>query len=364
MKRKKAALYSPYLDVLGGGERHILSILKVLEENNYDLTIFWDENLQDDIKTRLNLSFDYLVNFEPNIFNRKGLFKKINTLRKFDHFFYVTDGSYFFSSAINNFVFCMVPRKELYNMNPVNRTKTSNYRFIANSKFTQGWLKKWGVKSDVIYPYIDPRFLLKVVDPDKKEKVILAVGRFFGHLHSKKQEVLIEIFKELKHTHPEFKNFKLVMAGGLKEEDKPYFEKLKKAAGKDKSVILKTNISHDELFNLYENSAYFWHFAGHGVNENKSPEKVEHLGITPLEAMAMGCITFCYRAGGPKAYIKDERNGFLFQSKDELIKKMVSTLKNKNGNLSLAKSARETVRRNFSYSAFRQNVEKLILLIK
>ncbi len=40
MKRKKAALYDPFLDVMGGGEKHILSILKVLEEKGFEIHIF------------------------------------------------------------------------------------------------------------------------------------------------------------------------------------------------------------------------------------------------------------------------------------------------------------------------------------
>jgi hypothetical protein len=42
---KKAALYDPYLDVMGGGEKHILSILQVLEHEGYEANVFWDHDL-------------------------------------------------------------------------------------------------------------------------------------------------------------------------------------------------------------------------------------------------------------------------------------------------------------------------------
>ena len=44
-KIKRVALYNPYLDTLGGGEKHILSILDVFAEQGYEINIFWDKNL-------------------------------------------------------------------------------------------------------------------------------------------------------------------------------------------------------------------------------------------------------------------------------------------------------------------------------
>ena len=60
------------------------------------------------------------------------------------------------------------------------------------------------------------------------------------------------------------------------------------------NIEFKTNISFEELLSLYKKSEYYWHMAGIDVNEEKNPERVEHLGITPLEAMAGGAIVFAY----------------------------------------------------------------------
>src|SRR3989344_1839839 len=150
---KKAALYDPYLDTLGGGEKHILSILKILNDEGYEICIFWNKNLLPQIERRFGLEFNDELEFLPNIFTKENLVSKLTTLNNFDIFFYVTDGSYFFSSAKKNFVFCMVPNKNLYQMSLLNKLKTFNYQFITNSIFTKKWLNKWGVQSDVIYPY-------------------------------------------------------------------------------------------------------------------------------------------------------------------------------------------------------------------
>src|SRR3989338_3542744 len=175
---KKVALYDPYLDTLGGGEKHILSILEVFAGQGYEVNIFWDKNLTKEIKNRFSFRFIDSIKFLPNIFkNNFSPLKTLQTLRAYDYFFYVTDGSYFFSSAKNNFVFCMVPDKKLYNMNLLNRLKLHNYHFISNSPFTHQRLKKWGVNSMVILPYIDKQLFQN--SNIKKEKIILSVGRFF-----------------------------------------------------------------------------------------------------------------------------------------------------------------------------------------
>src|SRR3989344_9204611 len=328
-KGLKAALYDPYLDTLGGGEKHILSILKVLEDEGYHINVFWDKNLQPQIENRFRLQFVNQIKFLPNIFrNSSSHLQKLMILKEFDMFFYVTDGSYFFSSAKKNFVFCMVPGKNLYHMSLLNKLKTFNYGFIVNSFFTKNWLKKWGIESTVIYPYLNKDFIDLKINSLKKEDIILSTGRFYSHLHSRKQSILINLFNKLKHLNLLFKNFKLIIAGGLKEEDKSYFSKLESEVKKNPTVTLISNVRYNELLNLYRKSLIYIHVTGFGVDENKNPEQVEHLGIAPLEAMASGCLTFCYNAGGLKEIVSDGSTGFLFNSQEELMAKLSSILSN------------------------------------
>lgn len=359
----KVALYDPYLDTLGGGEKHILSILKALNENDYEINLFWDKNLTKAIEQKFSLQCLKTSKWLPNIFSKhtglKDTLKTLQTLRTFDYFFYVTDGSYFFSSAKKNFVFCMVPQKNLYQMNLINRIKTLNFRFITNSFFTKKWLEKWGIKNKVVYPYINEKFIK--INPLKKENVILSVGRFFPHLHSKQHKVIIETFKKLRRSSPNFKSFRLILAGSLKDEDKEYFNDLKKLTTDDPSITFKPNLDFDKLYELYKLSRFFWHFTGFGVDEEKHPEMVEHLGITPLEAMAAGCITFCYNAGGPKEIIKDGETGFLFNNEEELIQKTLFVLNNDTLQQNIIFSAKKFIKENFSYSIFKERVKKIIL---
>jgi glycosyltransferase involved in cell wall biosynthesis len=360
--KRKIALYDPYLDTLGGGERHILSILQVLEACDSEISIFWDQDLSGAIADRLNIKFKNKLVFLPNIFKSNASFiDRANTLGKFDVFFYVTDGSYFFSRAKNNFVFSMVPDKKLYRSSLLNKLKLHNYRFIANSVFTHDFLRKNSLYSKIIYPYIDNNLIDMDINSAVKDKVILTVGRFFKHLHSKRQDIAINLFKKLRQNNPLLKDFKLILAGGLKDEDKDYFEELKTLAGNDHDIIFQPNIFYNELLGLYKRSLIYWHMAGYGIDDSLHPESVEHLGITPLEAMAAGCVTLCYQAGGIKEIIKSGENGYLFTDEKELEKQMTDVLTNSSSCQNLVYRAKKYIRDNFSYPVFSERVKKVIL---
>lgn len=349
---KKVALYDPYLDILGGGEKHILSIIKVFDEKGYQPYIFWGKNLTKEIHQRFLLSFVNKVNWLPLNLISSSL-KTLQTLKIFDYFFYVTDGSYFFSTAKKNYVFAMVPDKKLYQFNLINRIKLLNYQFISNSDFTSQWLKKWGINPITIPPYIETKFFGK---GKNKKPIILVVGRFFPQLHSKRQDLAIELFKKIKQKHSLFKKFKLILVGGLKDEDKQYLNSLKKMASGDDSIIFKTNINFKELLSLYQEASYLWHLTGFGIEENKMPEKVEHLGIVPLEAAAAGCIVFCYNSGGPKLIFSDQKNGFLINNGEDLIEKMAFVEKSPQLKEKIIQSAQILVKEKYSNQVFKKKV--------
>lgn len=359
---KKIGVYDPFLDTLGGGEKYIFSILEALSEKGCEINIFWDGDLSKEIKSRFALKSIGLWKWLPNIFRYGSVVNRIITLKALDYFFYVTDGSYFFSPSKNNFVYAMVPDEKLYSLSVINRLKLANYSFITHSEFTKKWLKKFGINSQVIMPYLDKHFTDQNAELFKKDKIILSVGRFFSHLHSKRQDEIIKTFKLLKLSNPGFKDYKLILAGGLKKEDQKYFDYLKKLAGNDCSIIFKPNVKLHELYKLYELSGYFWHFAGYGVDENIHPELVEHFGITPIEAMASGCLTFSYNAGGPSEIIKEGETGFLFNSTHELIQKMIKVENNSELINRVRLESSLLTKKRFSYETFKDLVFKNIFV--
>lgn len=353
---RKVGLYDPYLDVLGGGEKYLLQMLATCEDLGYQPTIYWDADLTTEIKNRLNITFKH-VRFEKNIFQDASLnsFQRFLKLKEYDVFLYISDGSYFFSGAKKNIVHAMVPQRHLYLASQLNRVKHLNWQFVANSHFTQSFLSRWGVRSTVLYPYLDQNFLGS--PRAKKESLILSVGRFFGTLHSKNHEAMVEFFLKNEKV---FHGHTLVLAGGLKDEDRSYFDKLAKRVASNASIILRPNVSYDELLGLYLKARYYWHFAGFGIDDRKHPELVEHLGITPMEAMAMRAVPFCFNAGGPKELIADGVNGYLFDSLSELREKMSKAMRNEKQTQLVADQAHDFAQKNFSYDVYRNNIKQLI----
>lgn len=355
MKRKKALLYDPYLDVLGGGERHALSIFRVLEEAGYDVTVLWDTDLTNEIKKTLHIEFKNL-SFHPHVLKHDNMiFQKLWFMKDFEIFMYVTDGGYFFSSAKNNYVFAMYPKRELYSRSTLTRLKLMNYRFISNSTFTNTRLADFGIHATAVEPYIDDAFLND--SNVKKEKIILGVGRFFKQLHAKRQDIVIEFFQDLQSKHPLFQEYKLVLAGGVKDlEDEQYLAHLISTARQNPSIVFEPNAPFSKLLQLYSTSAFYWHLAGFGVDENEHPENVEHFGITPLEAMAQGAIPLCFAAGGPSEIIKDGVNGYLFKTKDELFEKQLQIANDVTLQKNIRANGVEYVKKKYSYEVFKKNV--------
>lgn len=359
MKRKTAALYNPYLDTLGGGEKHTLQIMKTLEDLGFNIHIYWNKDLSRVISDKFDIDCTDFK-FIPNVFNPNiSLLKRTLILAQNDIFIYVTNGSYFFSYAKNNYIFSMYPSRALYQMNLLNKIKLWNYQFITNSHYTKNWLAKWNIPSSVVYPYIDSKYFNETVNTVNKDKIILSIGRFFGHLHKKNHETMIELFNQLQQTRQEFKEFKLILAGGLNEQDKPYYESLVKLASHNLNITIRANIPPHELDSLYKRSLFYWHFTGFNVDYQNNPEQVEHLGIAPLEAMASKCIVFCYAVGGPTEYIKSGENGFLFKDKNELIKQMLDILNDKNKQQLICHNANQTVKISFSKKSIQDTIKRI-----
>ncbi|NTU46142.1 glycosyltransferase family 4 protein [Candidatus Roizmanbacteria bacterium] len=356
MKKKNAALIDPYLDVLGGGERYALSIMKLLEQNGYNITLFWNTNISQQIQQKLDISFQSLQ-FRPK--QTSSFFSRLRQFSEYDILLYISDGSYFISHAKHNFVYAMIPDRKLYASSLLNTFKLRNWKFITHSLFNKHHLMRWGINSKVLYPSIDDVFTKG--QTIKKEHIILSVGRFFPHLHSKRQDIIIKTFKELKQKSEMIKKFDLYLAGGLKEEDKEYYSYILKLADGDPSIHFLPNIPYDELVQLYYRSMFYWHFAGYGVDENVHPECTEHFGIAPLEAMACGAIPFAYNAGGPRETISHQETGFLFSSVDELEKCMELVYTDENRRESMIKKGKDYINSQFSYDAFENNASKIFL---
>ncbi len=231
-------------------------------------------------------------------------------------------------------------------------------KIISISKYSYNWIKKfWAKESQILYPPVD----VDDYKPAKKEKIILSVGRFFPEHHNKKQLELAKCFIELYNDNKDiFKDYKLVLAGGV-ENKKDHLEYIAtiKQVSEGYPVEVLTNVKWEDLKKIFSKSLIFWHAAGMGEDENKSPEKFEHFGITTVEAMASGCICVVINKGGQPEIINDGINGFLFSSWQQLKKITLDICLDKIDTESISKNAVLRAQ-DFSSEKFKEKLLEII----
>ena len=156
----------------------------------------------------------------------------------------------------------------------------------------------------------------------KKENIILHVGRFrVKNVNAddyKKQKVMVDVFKEM--IKNGLKNWKLVIAVSVRDNEQIFFNDFRKRA-EGFPIEFLLNKSNDELWDIYSRSKIYWHASGFGEDLKKHPEYAEHFGISTVEAMGAGAVPVVINAGGQKETVEGNKNGFLWNTLDELMGK-------------------------------------------
>lgn len=342
----KAAIYNPYLDTLGGGERYTLSFAKVLAEKGYSVDIEWKSiSIKEKIKERFGFKLDKKINFIDDI--KRG--------ENYDICFWISDGSIPTLRARSNFLHFQVPFKNINGRSLLNKMKLFRInKIICNSSFTKNIIdKEYGVDSLVIYPPIDTTS----IKPKRKEKVISYVGRYSNLVQNKGHEIIINTFKNLV-KEKGFSEWKLILAGGVEVGVGNYLKRLKSLA-KGNNIEFIESPNFDKLKEIYGKSKFFWSAAGYGVNEKNNPEKLEHFGISLIESMAAGAVPVVFGAGGYKEIITNGENGFLYDNKNELIKITKRVISEKGLFKKISNNAIYTSRK-YSYEKFKEEFNKFI----
>ncbi len=309
----KIGIYSPYLDTLGGGERYMISLASHWSKS-HEVSVYWDsKNIIYEAGKRFDLDVSKIYICQ-NIFSHGSFVQKLLETRKLDLLLVLSDGSVPYSLAKKNIIHFQVPFETL----ELGMIKNHIYsRIIFNSKFTLDHTdSRVQNKSQVIYPGVTMHHMGK-----KDEQTILSVGRFEESHTSKKQDVLIRAFIRMKKRGLN-KSVKLVLAGGLLERNRKYFETLQRMA-QGENIEFYPNVSYEDLKALYGKSSLYWHAAGFGETD---PRHMEHFGISTVEAMSAGCIPVVYNGGGIKEIIRSKDEGMLWNTENELIENTLELL--------------------------------------
>ena len=354
----KVALYTPYLDTFGGGERYVLTIAEVLQgENEVDLLIDTHlqtkniETIKETLTKRLNINLSNVNFVNAPIGAGSTFWQRYTFLKQYDLLIALTDGSIFYSTAKKSILHIQTPLA-IDNSGLGARFKLSSWdSVIYNSHFTQTHAQKyWPLPSEVVYPPVDTT----PIRPLKKQKIILSVGRFFGFLREKKHATMIEAFKQLQ-KEKALQGWRLVLAGSAGEGDMGYIEELEDLSeGCD--VELRPNIPYNELLKHYGEASIYWHAMGYGEDD---PTKSEHFGITTVEAMAGGAVPVVINKGGQPEIVEDTKSGFLWDTTDTL---QEITLQLVNDEKLLQKVSQNAQQRAhlFSKQQFKERIESLL----
>ncbi|MCX8009049.1 MAG: glycosyltransferase family 4 protein [Patescibacteria group bacterium] len=316
-------IYNPYHDTLGGGEQYMFTFASYFLSKNH--TVVYFSPYKNEIKeAERRFGFDLSLLRVEKSFSSKGL----------DLLFFYSDGSIPFSFAKKTYLVFQFPVPWVNGLWPLTFLKRMRITdVIVNSQFTKRFIDKtFFVNSKVLYPSV----VINHYYRKEKENIILSVGRFTKGMNTKKHDVLISTFKRM--IDDGLNGWKFVLAGGALESDADEVERIKMIS-KGYPISIYVNIERKELLDLYSKAMIYWHAAGYQEDENKHPERVEHFGISTIEAMASGAIPIVFPAGGQREIVKDKENGFFWKSPQDLISFSILVLKDKSKQEEIAKNS-------------------------
>lgn len=186
-------------------------------------------------------------------------------------------------------------------------------RFVSLSEYTRRWTHRWwGRDSSVVSPPVNLRA------PGPKEQLIVSVGRFFDEEsgHSKRQLELVEAFRTM--VQQGLEGWKLVLIGGCNPDNREYAMAVRKAA-EGLPVEVRISAPGAVVDANFAAASIYWHAAGYGSDLESNPDRAEHFGIAPIEAMSAGAVPVVFDAAGPAEVVQPGVNGLVFHTLDELV---------------------------------------------
>jgi GT2 family glycosyltransferase len=304
-------IYNSYFSSMGGGEKHALDIAALMQDK---YRVYLVSEVDFDIN---NLQSYFDINIQKC---QKIISTRIDThfTSKFDVFINSTFQSNLEPAAKQSFYIVSFPHKH------IDKNIVSKYHFLHNSPFTSRWAHEyWGDhQSSLVLPIIGYAGLDAPTELEK-EKLILSVGRLTSEGHCKNHHLIIQAYKSAIDSKLIDSDWELVIAGSCDISCRAALEyyHLLFDLSDGYNIRLETNIDRRYLEDLYRNAFIYVHATGLGLPPDQ-PERHEHFGITPHEAMHFGCYPIVYCHGGPADQVKGLVNSATFFTLNELTEKI------------------------------------------
>lgn len=322
-KSKKAALYSNAWDAAGGGGIvYVLAIAKILSKKGFDVTVFFNEMvLLTEIQSRYEAS-----GIKIKIHKSKAmpfLSQIYFALRERMHYDVVIRQSLSvprLTFVKKSFILCDFPKGKIETISE--RVRLKSWRNImVNSEYTKYWVRNyWKREAAVFYPPIE---IPTTLNPTRNLDLV-CIGRFNNGKRSKRQDIVIAVFKDL--IALGYAGINLHVLGYVQDED--YLNTLKEGAA-GFPIFFHENCTALKRGEILNQSSLFISACGYENDENTEPMLVEHYGISVVEAMAQGCVPVVIGKGGHKETVDHGENGYHWNTKDELQMILINLLENK-----------------------------------
>jgi len=318
----KFAAYSPFPLYQGGGEFYFLKMIETIQNSlnpaQIELVLLYNVSIlklsQLCKKFNLDLNLDNIRIYDVYEWTPRN----IDLFLEMSHSIKPAFGKI----AKFSIVHCQFPF-------PMNRSEMCNSKheevdlYLLNSKFSEKHFRNtFSLYSstqppvEILYP---PVQIYEEVDGVgcKQEKKVVSIGRFSNSGHNKNQNLLIDILEKLL----EFDDYTLSLIGSIDPTEglnsaKKLLERVEKS---NLPVTFHFNASQDTKWKELLSSTYFWSGTGLGVNQLFYPQKLEHFGISVVEAMSASCLPLVFNGGGHLETVTHGVSGFHFNSGSELI---------------------------------------------
>jgi len=339
-RRPTVGIYDNALHFIGGAQKYGCAIANAIQDDfavtlitNAEISLSTLQDWYDMDLSRCKIKTIKIPFFEERRRKTKVFDAGIVDLKKENPFHVISKESGNYDVFVNNCMLemvyplaniseliCHFPEREISRFFHVDKYS----HIICNSIYTAKWIeKKWRLKPHkLIYPPVD---MGESSEPGAKKNIILSVSRF--ELGGNKQQIeMIKAFIRLCQKHPELMGkWKLILAGGSTEEN-PYLDRVRNLVSllPHGKVELKINVSDNKLKEIYRKAMIFWHFSG--LNQT-DPARIEHFGMTTVEAMRSGCVPVVFKGGGQQEIIEEGVSGFFFHDLAGLFTKTIKLIK-------------------------------------
>ena len=324
LKKIRVGLYDHAMHLIGGGQKYGCKIASIIQ-NDFDVTLIANRKIahQDfDQWYSLDLNSCHIKIIDLPFFHNRPIDPAMVNQETGNPFDVISQESERYDIFINNSMVEKVkPRSpiSLFICHFPDKPKGDFFHaheyslVITNSQYTAEWLRKlWDMDSDLIlYPPIDMSG-----EKIEKQNIILSVSRFEPG-GSKKQLEMVKTFKKMcDHFDYIKKEWRFVLIGGSMGVNNPYLTKVQEELyGYDYPILIKINVTLEELKRFYAKAKIFWHACG--FNETR-PHWIEHFGMATVEAMQNFCVPVVFNGGGQREIVDHEINGFLWNDLEEL----------------------------------------------